>query len=276
MKTVVCINDLSGRGRGSLKANITLMSALGVEPLPIPTAILSAHTGYSHYSFCDFTSHWGGYMDTIEKLNTSIDCIYSGFLGSIAQITMIEKFIEANKPKYVVVDPVMGDNNKIYSSYTIELCDEVRKLVRKADIITPNLTEACILTNSIYVQDGSFEEYQEIAKKLTLLGPKVVIVTGIVMADKVCNLLYDNEEFHFIKSDYVDAYYGGTGDIFASIFISLYIQGIKAKKAIKIACEYLSKSIAYSHHCNVLSNDGIIIHKYLVELLEEAKDAYKD
>ncbi len=270
MKHIACINDLSGRGRGSLKANMALMTALGHEPCPIPTALLSAHTGYSHFTFLDFTSEWDEYFDTLYKLDTKFDCIYSGFLSSEKQIDGILNFIDKFNAPLTVIDPVMGDNFAIYKSYTPDLCEKMKKLVTKADIITPNITEACILTDSEFVTDGDFDKILNIAEKLCFMGAKTVIITGIVCINSIYNLVFTRDNHEFIRADFTDTSYGGTGDIFASIVISLYLSDFSINKAVKIAGDFIADSIKFSIINNINKNDGIILHKYLPKLLKEA------
>ena len=166
IKKVATINDLSGVGRCSLTAAIPVLSALGVQCCPFPTAVLSCHTGFDKYTFLDITDEMIAYKDAWDNLDINFDCIYSGFLGSEKQIDIVLDFVKERKEALVVVDPVMGDNGVIYSTFTKSMCNKMKYLVSIANIVTPNLTEACILTGDVYDKyNTSDEKIIEIAKK---------------------------------------------------------------------------------------------------------------
>ena len=148
IKKVAAIHDLSGFGRSSLTAIIPTLSSMGVQVCPLPTAILSNHTGgFPSYSYVDLTDSMEDFIDQWKALDLQFDAIYSGFLGSVKQIEIVSGFIDhfGNQQNLVVVDPVMGDNGALYSSFTPEIIPEMRKLIQKADLITPNYTEAAYL-----------------------------------------------------------------------------------------------------------------------------------
>ncbi|MEG2857909.1 MAG: bifunctional hydroxymethylpyrimidine kinase/phosphomethylpyrimidine kinase, partial [Clostridia bacterium] len=154
------INDLSGFGRCSLTVTRPILSAMGIQTCPLPTAILSNHTGYDNFYFADFTQHMREYYSKWDELNLSFDAIYTGFLGNAQQIEIILDFIDKFKSEKTLlfVDPVMGDNGDIYATYDKNLCSEMRRLVARADIITPNLTEACILAGVPYIDGPAVRE----------------------------------------------------------------------------------------------------------------------
>ncbi|MBM6861294.1 bifunctional hydroxymethylpyrimidine kinase/phosphomethylpyrimidine kinase, partial [Clostridium saudiense] len=150
VKKVAAVHDLAGIGRCSLTAAIPILSVLGVQACPLPTAILSCQTDYPRFHFFDFTDEMKPYIDTWNSMELKFDGIYSGFLGSEEQINIVIDLIEKHNDALIVVDPVMGDNGEKYKTYTVEMCDRVRELVRHADVVTPNLTECCILTDRSY------------------------------------------------------------------------------------------------------------------------------
>ncbi len=263
MKKVLCINDLSGFSNSSLKVNIALMSALGVDPCCFPTAILSAHTGYEYYSFYDFTKHFIEYKNKLRLVCPKFDCIYSGFLSSVEQINLINDLIDEFHSEFVVIDPVMADNGKMYETYTQELCDKMRILVSKADLVTPNITEACILTNTPYKESFSQFELKEIASKIVEIGAKIVIITGIVNKQTVSNFIYKEGIHQVVCMPYNYASFAGTGDVFASCVIALLMHNIPIIRAVELASEYIYLSASYTFEKTKNTLDGIHLYKYM-------------
>ena len=150
MKKVAAINDLSGIGKCSLTVAIPILSALKVQCCPFPTAILSSQTGFSQYTFLDLTDEMEKYSSVWKNLGLEIDTIFSGFLGSIHQIDIVSNFIKENPNSMVIVDPVLGDDGVLYPIFDKNTCEKMKDLVKLSDLITPNLTEACLLTNVEY------------------------------------------------------------------------------------------------------------------------------
>src|SRR6056297_276549 len=147
---VAAIHDLSGFGRGSLTTVIEVLATMGIQPCPLPTAILSTHTGgFKDYKFIDLTDELPEYIDHWNSLNLKFDAIYSGFLGSTKQVEIVIDFIKRFKreEQYVIIDPVLGDNGQTYDTFGLEMVEKMRSLVKQADIITPNITEAQFLLN---------------------------------------------------------------------------------------------------------------------------------
>ena len=166
-KKIAIINDLSGFGRCSLTVSIPIISAMGIQTCPIPTAVLSCHTEYPDYYFRDFTDSMPAYIQSWEKLGLQFDGIATGFLGSLQQIDMVIDFIHRFRTTPILVDPVMGDHGTIYETYTPAMCAGMSRLVKHATIITPNLTEACVLTDTPYRETGlRLSDYELLAKKL--------------------------------------------------------------------------------------------------------------
>ena len=171
VKRVAAIHDLSGFGRASLTAIIPILSSMGVQVCPLPTAILSNHTGgFDTFSFVDFTDHMQDYIDHWKELNIDFDCIYSGFLGSERQIEIVSGFIDdfGTEDNMVVIDPVLGDNGNLYSTMDQGLVEGMKRLVTKADIITPNFTEVSLLLGEEYKQTTTDEEIKEAARRANM------------------------------------------------------------------------------------------------------------
>ena len=171
-----------------------IVSALRIQAVAVPTAILSAHTQFPTYYFDDYTDRMKDYIQTYKDLKLDFDAISTGFLGSEQQVDIVLDFIRHFKTdrNFVIVDPVMGDYGKLYRTYTKEMCDKMKELVHYADIITPNLTELCTLLDAPYPENGaSIEELKEMCGKLAERGPKHIVVTGIHFNQtQIANFIY--------------------------------------------------------------------------------------
>lgn len=192
-KKIAAINDYSGFGRCSIAVELPVISAMKIQCCPMPTSIFSNHTGFDSFYFKDFTENMPPYMAEWKKLNLKFDGIVTGFLGSHNQIAIVEEFFKNFKTEdnIVVIDPVMGDYGNLYPTYTDETCQEMKKLVKYADILTPNLTEACIITDEPYRPDYSNDELKKIAMKLVAMGPSKIVITGIQRGHYIGNYCYE-------------------------------------------------------------------------------------
>lgn len=268
LKKVAAINDLSGVGRCSLTVAIPILSALKVQCCPFPTAILSSQTDYPEFTFLDFTSEMDKYKNVWKKLGVDIDCIYTGFLGSIEQIEIVSDFIKESNASLVVIDPVMGDNGSLYSTFTKEMCNKIKDLIKYSTLITPNLTEACILTNKKYHQNYSKDELINIARDLSNLGPLNVVITGIIKNDNILNLAYNKstDKAYFTSVKYNNRSYSGTGDIFTSIVCGLLTNNYDLNFAVEIATKFIYKTINYTSKFSTDRNDGVMFEMFLGDL----------
>lgn len=270
VKKVAIINDLSGIGRCSLTAAIPILSALGVQACPFPTAILSNQTEFDSFTFLDLTNEMVNYKNGLYKLGIEFDCIYSGFLGSESQIDIVLDFAKENKKSLIVVDPVMGDNGIIYDTFNEEMCLKMKELISVADIVTPNLTEACILTKKEYKKyDTSDEEVEYMAREIANMGPEKVIITGIIRENKIYNFAYDRNIDKFLKvsTEYNNKSYSGTGDIFTSIVIGFLLNNHDLNFAIENASNYIGNVIEYTSKFNTNTKEGIMFERFLKELI---------
>ena len=197
-KKLALVNDVTGYGRCSIAVALPIVSALKVQGCILPTAILSVHTGFHDYYLDDYTDHMTPYIDSWKKNDLTFDGISTGFLGSVRQIDMVLDFLRDFKgpDTKVIVDPVMGDNGRIYASYTQDMCDEMRRLLSAADVLTPNLTEACELLGVPYrpSSDLSDADFSDMAKALADKGPQGVVLTGIHRDSCIGNFIYDHGE----------------------------------------------------------------------------------
>ena len=269
LKKVAAINDLSGLGRCSLTVAIPILSALKVQCCPFPTAILSSQTGYPEFTFLDFTDEMVKYSNVWKNLGANFDCIYSGFLGSKDQVEIVTSFIKKNPDSFIVVDPVMGDNGVMYPIFNEDMRNKIKDLVRVSNLTTPNLTEACFLTDRDYTKkDFNHEELINIAMDVSKLGPNKVVITGIIKDGNILNLSYDkiNNESFFTTVKYNNCSYSGTGDIFTSIICGMLTNGHDLKYAVKTATDFIFKTINYTHQFNTDRNDGVMFEKFLGDL----------
>lgn len=286
---VAAIQDLSGFGRCSLTVIIPILSCMGVQVCPLPTAILSTHSGgFGEMAFTDLTAEMDDYVAHWEQLNLSFDYIYTGFLGNEQQIDKVANFFKRFKKGFennfknsdaacIVVDPVMGDNGKLYKTYDQAMQNKMKQLVQLADIITPNLTEAMFLLEREYiVKPFSDEEIKEMLKDLAKMGPKVVIVTGILdHSGKKANVAYDAQHHIFWKVPYqeLEVHYPGTGDAFTSILIGALIQGDSLPMAIERASQFISLAIKTTYGYCADTREGIMLEKVLPALFKRETEA---
>lgn len=248
MKNIVTVQDISCVGRCSLTVALPIISAMGVETSVLPTAVLSAHTMFKNPVFHDLTdeidkiaSHW-------KSMNLKFDGIYTGYLSSFEQLSLISNFIDNFRSDgFVFIDPVMGDHGKLYSGFTPEFVPEMTKFCGKADIIAPNLTEASFMLNTPYVGEGYSETYiKDILRGLTGLGAKKAVLTGISLAPNRLGVMsYDSEsrEFSSYFGEKISGAFHGTGDIFASACVGALANDFSLKDALKIATDYTCECI---------------------------------
>ncbi|MGL4849113.1 MAG: pyridoxamine kinase [Clostridium sp.] len=268
MDNIALINDISGVGKCSLTASIPVFSYFEIESYPIITAILSNQTGFKDFSFFDFTPHMEGYMDVWEKEKRKFNYIYTGFLGSINQIDIIRNFILKNKEAFVIVDPIMGDNEKVYSTYSKEMCRKMKELIRYSSLITPNITEAKILTDRTLGKEISLEEGSFILRELSELGPKIVVLTGIIKGNEIINMAYDKEKdkVYIAKEKYYPYSFSGTGDLFTSVLTSLIIRKINLKEALEISSKFIRRAIEETIKNEFDTREGVKFYKVLKEI----------
>lgn len=269
MKKVAAINDLSGSSRCSLTVAMPVISAMGIQCCVLPTAILSNHTGYKSFYFEDFTDGMEQFAANWQKQNLKFDCIYSGFLGSDRQIEIVERFIEkfADESTKILIDPVMGDDGKIYSTYTEKMCTEMKKLAAAADVITPNITEACVLSDTKYKSESADEnDLRKMADKIAALGAKNIVITGIIDGERVSNYVYRGGEGVFVSSPLARMTYSGTGDLFASVLCGMITNGSDIISAVKTASDYTAMVTQKSCELGIVWEEGVCFELFMKEL----------
>lgn len=271
-KKMAVIQDISGYGRCSMTVALPIISALKVQCCPVPTSIFSNHTAWPHYFFDDYTDRLPEYLHHWKQLKLSFDGIYSGFLGSREQIELVLGVIADfwKESTIVVVDPVMGDNGKAYATYTPAMCREMKRLVAKADIITPNVTEACILMDTPY-REGKWKnrEIRAMASALSDMGPKKVVITGICQGDFIANFVYEEGKMErFLRTHRAGKSRCGTGDVFASVIAADAVQGVPFDVSVKKASNFVKNCIIKSDEWNIPITDGVCFEEELYRLVK--------
>lgn len=247
MKRIVTVQDISCLGKCSLTVALPIISAMGIETSIIPTAVLSTHTLWDDYMFEDLTDKIPIVAEHWKKENFGFDAIYTGYLGSIKQIDIMCKFFDEFKTddNFIFVDPAMADNGELYKDFDKKFANKMRQLCAKADIIVPNLTEACLLTDTEYKKDYDDDYITDLLKKLTEIGAKKAIITGAHCGGKYGIMSYDSEsnKFGFYAHKKIDKIFYGTGDVFSSACVGALTNGYSLAKAVEIAGEFVFESI---------------------------------
>lgn len=282
MKRIALINDLSGFGKCSLTAAIPVISVMGMQACPLPTAILTAQTGFDEYFCDDYTDKMDVFTNQWKKMGVKFDGIYSGFLADSLQIEKVCNFLEQFKTEdtLYLADPVMGDHGKPYDMFTKEFLQGMKALVQKADVITPNLTELCLLADVDYEEmtahrgeEAYVKRVQEVCERLQAKSEhkQTIVVTGIVHTkeDKeyIGNLAVSEKENFYIENPYTGMGFSGTGDLFASVICGSLVKGLSIRKAMEKASYFLQEAIEEASAEKIPSVHGVNFEKYLSRLL---------
>lgn len=265
-KKIAVINDFSGFGRCSIAVALPVISALKIQCCPLPTSIFSNHTGFKSFFFDDYTDKMTSYINEWKKLHLRFNGITTGFLGSKRQIEIVTQFFRDFKcnDTLIIVDPVMGDYGKPYPTYTLEMCDEMKKLVQYADIITPNLTELCILTDTPYKDQWKLSEIHDMAETLSVQGPQKIVVTGITQGNFIANYCFESGSTpRVLRTHKVGTQRSGTGDIFAAIIAADAVNGVPFDISVKKASNFIKKCILKSIELDIPVTDGVCFEEVL-------------
>ncbi len=248
MKRLVTIQDISCVGKCSLTVALPIISAMGIETAVIPTAVLSTHTMFKNFTFRDLSNdipliqkHW-------KEERIHFDAIYTGYLGSVEQIDMLKEFFKEFKEdnNFIFIDPVMGDNGKLYVGFDQEFALQMKELCKMADVIVPNLTEASYMLQKEYKESYTEEEIKELLIELADLGPKQVILTGISFKNNELGVMSYNKEnnkFFTYFREQIPVKYHGTGDIFASTLVGAIVNDNSLEESLEIAVDYVWETI---------------------------------
>lgn len=267
------INDIAGFGRCSTTVSLPVISVMKVQVCPVPTSVLSNHLGFPLCHFDDYTSHMRDYIKVWNDLGLTFDGLYCGFLGNEEQIDIVREFVEMFRPSLFLLDPVMGDHGKSYSSITEMHVQKMKELLPLADIITPNITEACLLTGTPW-KDGEWtmQELSGLCEKLASLCLKdsvgaSIVITGIRQGDSLVNFLWDDGVYTTVSTPIAGASRPGTGDIFASILAADAVRGETLLTSVQKAANFVGLCIAGSEKAGTPVQEGVVFEKYLAALL---------
>lgn len=267
IKRIAAVHDLCGYGKCSLNIAIPVISAAGHEVNAIPTGIFSMHTAMKNWNMIDTSSALDDYINSWKKEGVCIDAVYSGFLCNKAQIYSILQ-LYANYPQSIkFVDPVMGDNGKLYKTYNDELCNEIKKIIAYADFVTPNLTEAYKLTNQKYNCSPNEEEINNLLYGIKKLGAKNIVLTGVVEGNFIKNYVLDNNQnIYHTKTKYFKHQIHGSGDLFCSCLLAHIMNGKNLIDAINLSGKFMHDAIKLTLNQKGYENRGISFEPLLNKL----------
>lgn len=273
VKRVAAIHDISGFGRVSLTAVIPILSTMGVQVCPLPTAVLSTHSQYDNFEFLDLSEQMKSFIGHWQRLNLEFDAIYSGYLGSPQQVEIVKHIIKIfhKEQQLVVVDPVLGDNGKLYTSFDQTMVNEMKSLIGYADIITPNITEAAFLLGQKLHDNITIEEVKEWIQALSQNGPRIIIITSVPETStckRTAVVAYDRKSGRYwkVSCNYLPANYPGTGDSFASVIVGALLQGDSLPIALDRAVHFTSLGVRATFGYNYDSREGILLERILHNL----------
>jgi len=268
-KKAAVINDFTSFGRCSLAVAIPVLSAMKVQCCPVPTAIFTNHTGFASFSWMDYTAHMDDYITEWKKLGLRFNAIQSGFLGSQAQVDFVFRFLDAFRDEgtIVAVDPVMGDYGRLYSTYDRALAEGMRKFLSVADILTPNLTEACVLAGREYDPEISDGELAALARDISDPNGAKVVVTGVQRNDALLNFAYERGKLPFVHSERkIGEDRSGTGDVFSSVILGDAVNGVGFPQSVVKASQFVAKAVKKSQELGVGLKDGLAFEEVLGDL----------
>ena len=287
------INDIAGFGRCSTTVSLPVISVMKVQVCPVPTSVLSNHLGFPLCHFDDYTSHMRDYIKIWKELGLTFDGLYCGFLGNEEQIDIVREFVEMFRPPLFLLDPVMGDHGRSYSSITETHVQKMKELLPLADVITPNITESCLLTGTPW-KDGEWtlqelsglcERLADICKTASItsdeastgitasgsdgssVGTVSIVITGIRQRDSLVNFLWDDGVYTTVASPIAGASRPGTGDIFASILAADAVRGETLLSSVQKAANFVGLCITGSEKAGTPVQEGVVFEKYLAALL---------
>ena len=249
MKRILTIQDISCFGKCSLTVALPLFSAMGIEAVILPTAVLSTHTMFKGFTCKDLSDQLKPITDHWKNEGITFDAICTGYLGTEEEIDTVIDIIEnfRNKDTLVFVDPAMGDNGKLYPAFNEHYAKKNASLCAVADIIDPNITEASFMTGIPYKEVYNEDYVKELLLELSKFGTKTPILTGVSLSNgKTGAMGYDSntETFFSYQNDKIPAAYHGTGDIFSSVLAGAFALGLDRTEALKIAADYTALTIA--------------------------------
>ena len=274
-KKILCIHDLSGVGRCSLAVILPVLSVMGLQPVALPTVVLSTHTGgLGTPARLDGCAYGEAALEHYHALGLDFDCIYTGYLGGEAQVALAEKAFALWPSAHKVVDPVMGDHGKIYKTYTPAMCAGMTRLAELADVIVPNLTEAAVLLG----EDHSFGAlthdeagYRSVVERLSRNGTRSVVLTGVMLhKGEIGACVFDRASggTEFLFDTFIGKEFHGTGDVFASVLTGALVKGKTLHEAVRLAEAFVRECAIQTMPQNIPAREGVDFEPILWKLHE--------
>lgn len=273
-KKIVTIQDISCYGQCSITVALPVLSAFGYETAIIPSAVLSTHTsGFKGFTVHNLTDEIPLILDHWKKEGIKFDALYSGYLGENKHIDLVIRMKKEhlNPNGIFFLDPVMGDNGKLYPVFNSEYVQEVKRLVKEADIIVPNLTEACLLSDVPYQEELNEEYIHQVIEGLVKIGAKSIVLTGIsYKKDMTGVLLYKDGKYQHYEHERINKSFHGTGDVYSSTLLGIYLETNDLFYSAKMAAEFVVKCIN-----NTINDEnhwyGVKFEPILAEFVNEIK-----
>lgn len=272
---IATIHDLCGIGKAALTNILPVLSVMQLEVCPIPTMILSTHTGgfgSPEIIKCD------GYIERAFNHYKDIDIDFNGiligYLGTLENVKVTLEFLKNNNmdDKLVILDPIFGDNGSFYENFDKEYSDSLKELIKYSKVITPNYTESCILCNEAIKESITNEDILTLSRKLYCLGCKDVIITSIPLKDKKkigTSIYYGNEDrISLIENERIEKSYPGTGDLFTAVLSGYLIKNASLLEGVEHACQFVSYCIKKSSEYDYPTKEGVLLEYCLEELLK--------
>jgi pyridoxine kinase len=257
MEKAAVINDFSGFGRCSLAVALPVLSVCGIQCCSVPTAVFTNHTGYPSFEKNDLTDFLPRFISEWQKLRLSFDTIAAGYLSSPEQIEFTIDFITTfKKGAIVVIDPVMGDNGRLYNSFSPETAKRMKKLAAAADILTPNLTEACILTDTPYNDSPGDAEISSILGKLSKFGARDIVITGIEQGGFIRNIFTSNGVSGEYTTEKKAPTRSGTGDLFSAVVTAGAVKKLPFETSVRVAADFVKAAAELSAAEEIPITDG--------------------
>lgn len=274
-KKVAVINDFTGFGRCSIAVSLPILSAMGMQCCALPTAVFSNHTGFPSYVWTDYTGLMDAYMREWKKLDLHFDAIATGYLASLEQIRLVRQFLELFRTPEtaVLVDPVLGDGGRLYAACTPALAEGMGALAACADILTPNLTEACALAGMPYDPHPSEEALEALCRALSSRGPEKVVISGLELGDALGNYVYRRGgASRLLREPKAGPCRSGTGDVFAAILTGDAANGVDFAASVARASRFVARAIRRTEALNIPQTDGVAFEELLGELVPRRAD----
>ena len=250
MKRILSVQDFSCIGKCSQSIALPVLSTMGIECVCLPTALLSSHTVFDGFFSRDLTEYFSAITSHWKQMDLRFHVLYTGYLGSVEQVDLVQRLMDDFPPAdgLSFVDPVMADHGQLYAGFSPEFPEKMRELCRKADIITPNITEACLLTGLPYRERQDEEYVLALLRELLSLGVKTAILTGIRTDTEHMGVAAMNRDGSYSRlfTKYVPSVFHGTGDLFASTCVGALARGCSTADAIALAADYVAKTVSYT------------------------------